>query len=258
MRQPKCGPLATLGFWLKMTCTSSSRLRSADSRARANAVLLPEPRPPARRSRSTACGSLAKPESATTSSRPPCPPAAMAGRPGRRADLAVGLHEAQAPGLLGHQEAAVRQESHRPRVLQPGRDRSGARLRRRPQPATRQKAESAPAPAHRMSSRNGAMASAFSRIAISASSMTLALHLLNSLCSITMTVTFNQNSSALTSFATTTCDLRISIRMKLTLAVVPILRGMRFPSYLPRLLLASTPTPHRLDGRTRTRCSTAG
>ena len=41
MRQPKCRLLATLGFWLKITFTSSSRALSSDSRARASAVLLP-------------------------------------------------------------------------------------------------------------------------------------------------------------------------------------------------------------------------
>ena len=41
MRQPKCRLLETLGFWLKITLTSSSREESADSLARASAVLLP-------------------------------------------------------------------------------------------------------------------------------------------------------------------------------------------------------------------------
>ena len=41
MRQPKCRLLATFGFWLKITLTSSRRDSSADSLARASAVLLP-------------------------------------------------------------------------------------------------------------------------------------------------------------------------------------------------------------------------
>ena len=41
MRQPKCKLLETLGFWLKITLTSSRREESAASLARASAVLLP-------------------------------------------------------------------------------------------------------------------------------------------------------------------------------------------------------------------------
>jgi len=41
MRHPKCKLLETFGFWLKITFTSSSREASADSLARASAVLLP-------------------------------------------------------------------------------------------------------------------------------------------------------------------------------------------------------------------------
>ncbi|OQC03302.1 MAG: hypothetical protein BWX79_02659 [Alphaproteobacteria bacterium ADurb.Bin100] len=82
MRQPKCRLLATLGRWLKITRTSSSRVRSSDRRARASAVLLPAaPTGAGSEKQKYSVRLLAKPRSSTTSSRPPCPPAANAGRP---------------------------------------------------------------------------------------------------------------------------------------------------------------------------------
>jgi hypothetical protein len=64
-------------------------------------------------------------------------PACGQGRqPGHRwVQAAIGLDHPQTTGPLSHQEAALRQEGHRPRVLQPLRDRDGphrARSRLRP------------------------------------------------------------------------------------------------------------------------------
>ena len=85
---------------------------SADSRARASAVLLPDRPPRARRSRNRACGCVQSRNPATTSSRPPCPPAAIGGTPGhRRAELAVGADHPHAPGPLGHEKAPLRQKA---------------------------------------------------------------------------------------------------------------------------------------------------
>ena len=80
MRQPKWAELRTLGRWLKMTFTSSSRRRSSDRRARASAVLL-VPFSPGSLKQKYSVRLRAKSLSVTTSSRPPCPPAATAGRP---------------------------------------------------------------------------------------------------------------------------------------------------------------------------------
>jgi hypothetical protein len=105
MRQPKCRLLATLGRWLKITRTSSSRVRSSDRRARASAVLLPAaPAGAGSEKQKYSVRLLAKPRSSTTSSRPPCPPAATpAGRPpagsgGRRPRPPASDRAAPSPG----------------------------------------------------------------------------------------------------------------------------------------------------------------
>ena len=92
MRQPKCRRLATLGCWRKITRTLSRRARSADSSARASAVPLRCGPRSEGRAKVVPVGSAslkqkystrlrAKSVSVTTSSSPPCPPAATAGTP---------------------------------------------------------------------------------------------------------------------------------------------------------------------------------
>jgi hypothetical protein len=83
MRQPKCSALSTLGRWLKMTFTSCRLRASCANVARARAVLLPLPAvaEPGSEKQKKMRRLRAKSVSVTTSSNPPCPPAATAGNP---------------------------------------------------------------------------------------------------------------------------------------------------------------------------------